>query len=169
MDAKAGGRQGLVYRGTCVAHVRMLPGLLALVVLTCQCARPPPPRFGQVMAEVGRHFQRAGAAAQADDWPMVRYDVEELDELFDDDLPAARPPSGLHVDLQALTHAFAQDAVPALRAASRDRSRLAFQRAFAKAATACNGCHTATGHAFLEIPSQPGAALPTIATATGAP
>ena len=47
-----------------------------------------------------------------------------------------------------------------LRAGLASRDRQSFDAAFARAATACNGCHRASGHGFIEVPTVPGRSIP---------
>jgi hypothetical protein len=56
--------------------------------------------------------------------------------------------------------AFRQTNLPDLLSAVRARDVRAFGAAYARAAETCNGCHRASGHEFIEVPTLPGAAIP---------
>lgn len=143
--------------------------LAACVVLSgCDRSSPAPapapaPHYGEVMSSIGRRFELVGRAASAARWDLAAYELHELDELLDDDLPAAAPPKISNgTDLRALAGALAKTNVPELEGAVKARDAAAFKRAFASTAAACNGCHQSTGHAFIEIPAEPGAGVPKI-------
>lgn len=151
---------------------RFATSWLCLALLTAACAgccrTSPPPitRFGDLMAEVGRRFERAGRAANAGRWELVAYDVGELGELFGDDLPHAAPPDNVHVDVRALAATFARERLPALAQAAAHRDAAQFAQAFSATAAACNACHTAAAHGFIVVPSVPGMAVPLLAAVT---
>jgi hypothetical protein len=116
------------------------------------------------MAEIGRRFELAGRAAEAGRFELARFEIGELDEVFDDDLPRAElPREGAEgVDLRALARTFAETHVKALERAAASRDARAFAEAWRRAATDCNGCHAATKHGFLEVPLAPGASVPAL-------
>lgn len=119
------------------------------------------PRYGAVMAEVGRRFELAGRASAAGRFELAQFEVGEIGELFEGDLPRADlPKEGPTTALPALAKTFLDIHVPALERAATARDRAAFATAFEQAATACNGCHATSGHVFIEIPTVPGAVVP---------
>ena len=84
------------------SHV--ISAALVIVVVWCSDthsttdhpAAPPhttdhPRGFGELMPEVGRHFERAGRAASAHRWELAQYDIDELQEIFEQDVPSAVP------------------------------------------------------------------------------
>jgi hypothetical protein len=119
------------------------------------------PRYGELMVEVGRRFELAGRGFRARRPELAGFELEELQELFAEDLPKAAPPRvNAGVDLAGLAGAFRQTNLAELQAAVRARDPRAFALAYGRAAETCNGCHRASGHAFIEIPTQPGAPVP---------
>jgi hypothetical protein len=119
------------------------------------------PRYGELMAEVGRRFELAGRSVQARRFELASFEVGELQEIFEEDLPKAEPPRvNAGVDLAGVAGAFRQTNLPELLAATGSRDVRAFQAAYARAAGTCNGCHRASGHEFIEVPSLPGVAVP---------
>ncbi len=125
---------------------------------------PPMPakRFGELMTEVGRRFERVGRAASAERWRLVSYDLAELQELFDDDLTDAVLPPDAPRNLQAMARSFATSQLPVLAKAATGTDKAAFAQAFSQVATACNACHAASARGFLVVPSGPGAAVPSL-------
>jgi cytochrome c556 len=131
-------------------------------------AKPPPRRFGDAMAEVGRRFERAGRAVAASRWDLANYDLGEIEEVFANDLPYAERPEDVPIDPAPRAAAFAATNLPALLKATEARDRAAFDAAFAAAAAACNACHVEAKKAFIEVPSTVGAEVPTLAASTTA-
>ncbi|MEI8256669.1 MAG: hypothetical protein WCJ30_13425, partial [Deltaproteobacteria bacterium] len=126
--------------------MRALALCLIVAVPTCKPSRPEPTsgavrRYGDVMSEVGRRFERSGRAAVAQSWELAAYDVGEIAEAFESDVPAATPPPEVHIDLRPTAAAFLAAHPGALRRAIEAHDRAAFDAAFASAAAACNGCH----------------------------
>lgn len=119
------------------------------------------PRYGELMAEVGRRFELAGRGVRSGRLALATFELEELQEIFDEDLPKAAPPRvNAGVDLAGVAGAFRQTNLPDLLSAVRARDVRAFGAAYARAAETCNGCHRASGHEFIEVPTLPGAAVP---------
>jgi hypothetical protein len=119
------------------------------------------PRYGELMAEVGRRFELSGRSVRAGRLALAAFELEELQEIFDEDLPKAAPPRvNAGADLAGVAGAFRQTNLPELLAAVRARNVRAFGAAYARAAETCNGCHRGSGHEFIEVPALPGAAVP---------
>ncbi len=124
-------------------------------------APAPQLRYGELISEVGHRFETMGRAVKAHRYELAAFELDELDEVFEEDLPhAERPKVPTEVNLNGLADAFRVTHPPELGAAIKARNQAAFAKAFARAAETCNGCHKATGHAFIEVPSTPGSAVP---------
>jgi mono/diheme cytochrome c family protein len=130
----------------------------------CVGAEPAPaegPRYGALMAEVGTRFERMGRAARAGRFELAEFERGEIEEIFEEDLPKAEPPrESAGVNLAGVAQAFAQTNLPDLKKAIESTDPSAIKRAYALAAETCNGCHRTSGHAFVEIPGQPGQPVP---------
>ncbi len=153
-------------------------GLHLLVVVLCafgivSCSRPsseehprpaaaaPAIGYGTVMADVARRFELVGRAFAAERFELAEYQLGEIEEQFAETLPHASPPKEGHPEvLPALARDFAQTHVADLRHALSSRDRAQITAAFARTATACNGCHEASGHGFIEVPTAPGRSVP---------
>jgi hypothetical protein len=142
---------------------------LALVGLVlAACAAPPPPRaaaplrrLGDAMAETGVRFQRIGRAAHAGRWELASYDLDELAEIFREDLAAN--PWESNPKLPPLAQSFQAKDLAAVKVALGARDPAAFDRAIEQAAHSCNTCHEAAKKAYIEISPEPGAESPKIA------
>ena len=151
------------------ATTRLVLALASLIAAACSRVAPatsPAPRFGDLMAEVGHRFERAGRAAGAGRFALARYDIGELRELFEEDAPRAQLPAGANFELHAQAQAFAHAQLGPLEQAATRADKAQFARAFAAAAAACNACHVAAGRGFLVVPSQPGEAVPLLTDVT---
>ena len=152
----------------------MVRALFVLMVLA-SCSRPTPTSqlttdagpqadargWGSVMVEVGHRFEVAGRAASAKRFELAAFEVDEMQELFENDLPRAElPKEGPTTSLLATADAFAKTHPAALIKAANAKDARAFADAFQSASAMCNACHQASGHAFIQIPSVPGKSVP---------
>jgi hypothetical protein len=146
----------------------------AALAAGCSRANPPTPggaddhaapraSLGNVMVEVGRRFETAGRAAVANRFELAEFEAGELEELFEDDVPAAAlPKEGPTAHIPAMAKAFLEAHPPELKKAAQARDAKAFAAAFARAAAACNDCHKASAKAFIQVPAVPGKAVPDV-------
>jgi len=119
------------------------------------------PRYGELMAEVGRRFERLGRAFRGNRLALAEFELGEIGEVFEEDLPKAEPPrESAGVNLAGVAQAFRETNLPELETALRSKDPAAFKAAYARAAETCNGCHRTSWHAFVEVPAEPGAAVP---------
>jgi hypothetical protein len=144
--------------------------LLSLTMLGCsrpstekdrEAASSPVMGYGTAMADVARRFELFGRASSAGRFALAAYQLGEIEEQFSETLPHAAPPKEGHPEvLPAMASAFVQTNIPDLRRAvtARDSARTA--AAFERTATACNRCHQASGHGFIEVPLAAGRAIP---------
>jgi hypothetical protein len=157
-------------------HILLLVCAVAFPVAQAGCSQPsaslapaPPSSaapaarqsLGNVMAEVARRFEIAGRAANANRYELAEFEVGELEELFESDVPNAElPKEGPTAHIPAVAKAFLQTNAPELKKAAASRDRAAFALAFQHTAAACNACHKASDKAFLQVPSEPGKTVP---------
>ncbi len=145
--------------------------LLALVVLGLAapaCARNETSpgggtevSFGSVMADVSRRFELLGRAASAGRFELADYQLHELEEVFEESLPRAILPREGHPEvLPGMLSSFAKSSLPDLGAALESKEQARVADAFKRAATACNACHRASGHGFIEVPLETGQSIP---------
>jgi hypothetical protein len=156
-----------------------LPALAMLALLVSSCSQghtPSPtattaaasssagaakPRLGNVMVEVARRFETAGRAANANRFELAEFEVGEIEELFEDDVPNAElPKEGPTAHIPAVAKGFLEANVPELKKAAAAKDHAAFAAAFQRAASICNSCHQAAAKGFIQVPSEPGKAVP---------
>jgi predicted secreted protein len=148
-----------------------VPLLLALCVAACSkgsAAGPPKagepkPRLGNVMVEVGHRFETAGRAMNANRFELADFEIGELEELFEDDVPNAElPKEGPTAHIPKVAKGFLETNVPELKKAAAARDKAAFADAFSRAASICTACHQAAEKGFIQVPSEPGKAVPNV-------
>jgi hypothetical protein len=146
-------------------------GLLSLSMVACSRPSPEEHRelaaaspaigYGTAMADVARRFELLGRATTAGRYELAEYQLGEIEEQFDDTLPHAAPPKEGHPEvLPAKASAFVQTNVADLRRALAARDRTQAAAAFERTAAACNACHQASGHGFIEVPIVAGRSVP---------
>jgi hypothetical protein len=117
--------------------------------------------LGTVMVEVAHRFETAGRAANANRFALADFEIGELEELFETDVPGAElPKEGPTAHIPAMAKAFLDGNVPELKKAAAAGDRTAFAAAFQHAASVCNACHQAAAKGFIVVPSEPGKAVP---------
>ena len=119
----------------------------------------PSRHLGEMMAEIGRRLERSGRSVQAGRWELAAYDIEELEEVFEDEL-ALFVSADDALDIGKVAALFARTHLPTLEQAITARDRTAFERAFATTTEGCNSCHRAANHPYIEVPSGIGEPIP---------
>jgi cytochrome c553 len=113
------------------------------------------------MVQVARRFEVAGKAARAGRFELAEFEVGEIGEVFEGDVPNAElPKEGPTAHIPAMAKAFLDAQVPALAKAAASKDGAAFAAAFRSAAAACNACHKASAKGFIEVPSEEGKPVP---------
>lgn len=139
-------------------------GVLALIFLSCAGLRGETSStvsYGTAMADVARRFELLGRAINAGRYELADYQLGELEEQFSDTLPHATLPKEGHPEvLPELASAYPQTSLADLRRALVTHDPAQLTAAFERAATACNACHRASGHGFIEVPTTPGRSIP---------
>lgn len=134
---------------------------LAACQHTSHDERAEPTGYGTAMADVARRFELVGRAATAGRFELAEYQLGEIVEQFEETLPRAAPPREGHPEvLPPMRDAFLKSTLPVLQRALATRDRVQIAAAFASTATACNGCHQASGHGFIQVPLGAGHSVP---------
>jgi cytochrome c553 len=152
--------------------LRASAGLLLALLMVVSCSRTSAspssgeehadaPGLGEVMVQVGRRFETAGRAASANRFELAEFEVGELEELFEGDVPRAKlPKEGPTAQIPALAKAFLETVPPELGKAAASHDQAAFATAFQHAAAMCNACHQSAAKGFIQVPSVPGQSVP---------
>jgi hypothetical protein len=133
------------------AQIGVSGGAVALLVcssLSCTSAPAYSPGLGEIMTLQQMRHTKLWLAGQAANWSLAAYEVDELQEGFDD-VVAFHP---THKDSPVAP----KDAIPRMitepvaevRTAIERKDRTAFDQAFDSLTAACNNCHKATNFGF---------------------
>ena len=150
------------------AYVADAAGASLLVVSAAPPASPsaspaPEPHvgLGSLMVEVARRFEIAGKASTVNRFELAEFEVGEIEEVFECDVPHAElPKEGPTAHIVPMAKAFLETNVPDLKKAAASHDRKTFDAAFARTAAACNGCHQASQKAFIQVPNVVGKSVP---------
>jgi hypothetical protein len=107
------------------------------------------------MITIQLHAAKLWFAAKASNWELAAYELHELEETMG-------AVTKLDVEKNGVKISNVMDAVLKTQIAELDKSieaknQSAFQKSYDETLSACNGCHTESGHRFIKIvrPSAP--------------
>lgn len=101
------------------------------------------PGLGTVMIEYGNRFTSAYYAAKGGNWGMAAYQLKEageIQEVGEATRPAHAPA------LKSFEHSYLDN----LNATVKAKDFKQFKAAFNQTIEGCNGCHAASGHAYIK-------------------
>ncbi|MEZ4339560.1 MAG: hypothetical protein R3B82_23300 [Sandaracinaceae bacterium] len=154
--------------------------LLALTLLSCAEPSPETPdddkpeegsmasgvdsslRIGHVMVEVGHRLETSGRAAEAANWGLAIFEVQELIEMFETDMTRALLPGDCNDTIADSAYEELLSQLPVMQEAAENENLTGFREHFATASATCNGCHAGCNVAFIRVPSTAGAEVPMI-------
>jgi hypothetical protein len=113
------------------------------------------PGLGEYMTTIQLHTGKLWFAAKAANWELTAYELHELEETM-------KAVKKLNVEKNGVKISNVMDAVLKTQIAQLEKSitqknQAGFQNAYDETLSACNGCHTESGHKFIRIirPSAP--------------
>lgn len=134
------------------------PLAAALLVVLGGCGRtatsPAPgpagyaPGLGEIMTLQQMRHLKLWYAGRAGNWDLVRYEIDELGEGFDDVVAFHPAHKDSPVDPKDAIPRMIRQPLSELRAAADRRDRVEFERAYDTLTAACNNCHQATNFGF---------------------
>jgi len=130
---------------------RLVPALLlAALGLGCASAAGEPwaPGLGEIMSATQMRHLKLWLAAEAQNWELAAYEVDELEEGFADAVRFHPEHKTAPRSLMQMIPDFTAGPVGALREAIDAKSTSAFTSAYDALTTGCNGCHAEAGFAF---------------------
>jgi hypothetical protein len=102
--------------------------------------------MGELMASTQMRHAKLFFAGQAQNWRLADYEMDELQEGFDDSVRLH--PSHKGADVAELLPTLTAPAMASLHAAIEARDPAAFSQAFDALTIACNDCHEASDFGF---------------------
>jgi len=113
------------------------------------------PGLGEYMTTIQLHASKLWFAAKAANWDLAEYELDELKETMEAAKALNAEKNG--VKISNVLDAVLQTQVAHLAESIKRKSAVDFQKSYDETLGACNGCHTESGHKFIQIirPSAP--------------
>ena len=116
---------------------------------TSRAVAPPGPGLGEIMSLQQMRHSKLWFAGSAGNWPLANYELDELNEGFDDVHRLFPTHDG--VALTPLLSVIERSAMPDLAKAIEAKDAARFATGFDALTAACNDCHQAAKHGFIVI------------------
>lgn len=118
-------------------------------------AKEAAPGLGDYMTTIQFHSGKLWFAAKAMNWDLADYELDELKETMEAAKTLNAEKGG--VKISNVLDAVIKTQVAELAEAIKRKNSSEFQKAYDETLSACNGCHTESGHKFIQIvrPSAP--------------
>ena len=128
-------------------------GIICSLSLLLACTREKgreayAPGLGEIMTLNQMRHAKLWHAGHAENWPLAAYEVDELEEGFQDAVTFHPTHKDSPVSIADVIPIMTSGPVRALRAAIDREDLAAFTEAFDSLTKACNGCHQATNFGF---------------------
>jgi len=133
----------LMLRKTCL--------LLMLTISACnrKPAEPPyTPGLGEIMTFQQMRHVKLWLAGQAGNWPLASYELDELNEGFDDVATYHPTHKDAELPIPQLIDKMIKAPLGQLDEAIKAKDQDRFAKAFDQLTEGCNGCHQATKFGF---------------------
>lgn len=106
------------------------------------------PGLGEIMTATQMRHAKLALAGSLGNWPLADYELDEIDEGFQDALKYHPTHKDVKQPLTELLPAFVKTPLEDLRAAVKEKDPAKFNTAFDELSTGCNGCHQAVDFGF---------------------
>jgi len=144
---------------------RLLVPILVEILLTLGMVLPgyavPPtpasrapaylPGLGEIMGATQMRHLKLWYAGEAHSWALASYEMDELEEGLADAVRFHPTHKKAPRPLVETLPQFMQGPIQALRAAIAHQSQSEFEAGYEGLTEGCNGCHAATGFAFIHV------------------
>jgi hypothetical protein len=107
------------------------------------------PGLGEYMTTIQLHAGKLWFAAKASNWELAAYELDELEETMEAVKKLNVEKNG--VKISGVMDAVLQTQIAQLEGSIKRRNPAEFQNAYDATLSACNGCHTESGHKFIQI------------------
>jgi hypothetical protein len=105
--------------------------------------------LGEIMSLQQMRHLKLWFAGQAKNWALADYELDELEEGFDDVIKFF--PVKDDMQIAQMLVSTVRPVIPDMKKAIDARDEAKFAAAFDKLTAACNACHQAANHAFIVI------------------
>jgi hypothetical protein len=117
-------------------------------MIAAACSRGYTPGLGELMSLQQMRHEKLWRAADAQNWDLAAYELDELEEGFDDVVRFHPTHKDAPIPLSSLVPKLMDPPIQAARAAIVAHDTPGFGLAFGALTSACNGCHQATNFGF---------------------
>jgi hypothetical protein len=107
------------------------------------------PGLGEYMTTIQLHAGKLWFAAKAGNWELAAYELHELEETMESVKKLNVEKNG--VKISNVMDAVLQTQIAQLEKSIKQKNPTEFQNAYDETLSACNGCHTESGHRFIQI------------------
>jgi hypothetical protein len=128
---------------------------MALTVAACSGGYQP--GLGELMSLTQMRHAKLWFAGQEQNWPLAEYEVDEMQEGFDDVVRFHPSHKDSPIPLSVLVPKIMGQPLAGVRAAVKARDPRTFAAAYDALTAGCNSCHQATNFGFnvVKRPSSP--------------
>jgi hypothetical protein len=107
------------------------------------------PGLGEYMTTIQLHAAKLWFAAKASNWRLAEYELHELEETMEVVKKLNVEKNG--VKISNVMDGVLQTQVAQLEKSIKQKSPAEFQKFYDETLSACNGCHTESGHPFIQV------------------
>jgi hypothetical protein len=118
---------------------------------TTPAAEPYTPGLGDIMSLQQMRHVKLWFAGEAGNWDLASYELDELEEGFDDAVKFHPTHKDSPVAIKDVIPQLTPTPIADLRKAVAARDQTAFRQAFDELTAVCNGCHEATKFGFNRV------------------
>lgn len=107
------------------------------------------PGLGEYMTTIQLHTAKLWFAAKASNWELAAYELHELEETMEAVKKLNVEKNG--VKIANVMDAVLQTQIAQLEESIKRKNQTEFQKSYDETLSACNGCHTESGHKYIQI------------------
>jgi hypothetical protein len=122
---------------------------LARVQAELAAAKELAPGLGEHMTTIQLHAAKLWFAAKASHWELAAYELHELEETMEAVKKLNVEKNG--VKISNVMDAVLKTQIAQLEESIKQKNQSKFQKSYDETLSACNGCHTESGHKFIQI------------------
>jgi hypothetical protein len=126
-----------------------LQNSVKLAQADARTAKELAPGLGEFMTTIQLHAGKLWFAAQAANWELAKYELDELKETMEAAKGLNEEKNG--VKISNVLDSVLQTQVANLEKTMESKSQSAFKKSYDETLSACNGCHTEAGYRFIHI------------------
>jgi hypothetical protein len=107
------------------------------------------PGLGEYMTTIQLHTAKLWFAAKASNWELAAYELHELEETMEAVKKLNVEKNG--VKITGVMDAVLQTQIAQLEESIKRKNQTEFQKSYDETLSACNGCHTESGHKYIQL------------------